>query len=540
LTGAGGRNGERAAAGAAALHTLEPAAPPLQRYLRPPKRAQVHFYSLQGAKLPKELSFGPEVEAEGIGALHMWGDGLVVLSAATKQLWAASGLAEPRAARLAPVPGLTAGAPAPPLAPGARPPSAGGGAPAGGGGGAAAEVTGAQLGVIKPEESLSRCLEVVVAAGDRLWVVDERGATDTPLPPGAGGAAALAVAPGGGFVAAFCGDGRLRVFASGALFRGLLLLLAPPLLLPSTSPIAPLCVLAPVGAPPTPTANMHALPPPPQTSAAPSASLTPAAPWPPWTSRGAASTPSRCDGRGCCCWRGPTETGGWARGQGGGEVPGPAGRQARGKAREALVRTRPAARPSGAPLVPAARLELTARPRSRRQAAPAGVGPDGARDGGRRAARGDRRDAHAAAPRCGAAAAGGARRRAGLARLGREAARTAGWAGPGAVCLRASLLDPQAPHCLYPSAPPRPAPPRPARPRSTAQARPRPPPRSWTPGTCSTPAARAPTACCATSSRAWGRRSPRASRRRVGGGRAVGVGGLGLWGPRLSLRAARS
>lgn len=55
-----------------------------------------------------------------------------------------------------------------------------------------------------------------MAAGGAVWSVDERSATDMPLPPGASGAAALAVSPGGGFVAAFCGDGRLRVFASGA------------------------------------------------------------------------------------------------------------------------------------------------------------------------------------------------------------------------------------------------------------------------------------------------------------------------------------
>ncbi|KAI8468744.1 MAG: vacuolar protein sorting-associated protein 16 [Monoraphidium minutum] len=175
---------------------------------------KVSFYSLQGAKLPKELSFGPDVASEGVGAVHVWPDGVVVMTAVTKQLWAAVGLREPRAARLAPIPGVTAGAPA------GRAPAAARGAKDGGsgGGGAAAasgpEITSTQIAVIRPEESLSRCLEVLVAAGGAIWSVDERSATDQRLPPGDGGAAAVAVSPGGGFVAAFCGDGRLRVFAS--------------------------------------------------------------------------------------------------------------------------------------------------------------------------------------------------------------------------------------------------------------------------------------------------------------------------------------
>ncbi|GBF95901.1 hypothetical protein Rsub_08492 [Raphidocelis subcapitata] len=182
---------------------------------------KVQFYSPQGVRLPKELSFGPEVQSEGVAATHVWGDGVVVLSAATGQLWAAVGLAEPRAARLAPVPGLTAGAPPPPppaAAMGggaaARPGSSGGGAAGGAAAAAVSAVTDAHLAVIRPEQSLSRCLEVLVACGGRVWSVDEGAATEAALPPGAGGAAALAVAPGGGFVAAFCGDGRLRVFSS--------------------------------------------------------------------------------------------------------------------------------------------------------------------------------------------------------------------------------------------------------------------------------------------------------------------------------------
>ncbi|KIY95564.1 Vacuolar protein sorting-associated protein 16 [Monoraphidium neglectum] len=179
---------------------------------------KVSFYSLQGVRLPKELTFGPEVESEGVGAVHIWPDGIVLMSALTQQLWASVGLREPRASRLAPVPGVTAGAPSAAAA-AARPGTPGGRDAAaavatGTGPAPLAGVTSAQLAVIRPEESLSLCLEVLVAAGGAVWVVDERSATDQRLPPGAGGAAALAVAPGGGFVAAFCEDGRLRVFSS--------------------------------------------------------------------------------------------------------------------------------------------------------------------------------------------------------------------------------------------------------------------------------------------------------------------------------------
>lgn len=172
---------------------------------------QVHFYTLQGARLPKELSFGPEVEAAGVAAARVWGDGVVVVAAGSGALWAAVGLDAPRATRLASVPPLAAAA--------AASNGSGGGAASEG---AAGSISAAQIGVIRPDESLSRCLEVVVAAGGRIWVADERSASDFPLPAGAGGAAALAVSPGGAFVAAFCGDGRLRVFASGArlLWRG--------------------------------------------------------------------------------------------------------------------------------------------------------------------------------------------------------------------------------------------------------------------------------------------------------------------------------
>ncbi|KAF6254839.1 vacuolar protein sorting-associated protein 16 [Scenedesmus sp. NREL 46B-D3] len=56
--------------------------------------------------------------------------------------------------------------------------------------------------------------QVLVAVRETVWVVDDHGATDQPLPAGCGGVAAMAVAPNGAFVALACNDGRLRVMTS--------------------------------------------------------------------------------------------------------------------------------------------------------------------------------------------------------------------------------------------------------------------------------------------------------------------------------------
>lgn len=58
-------------------------------------------------------------------------------------------------------------------------------------------------------------LQVLVAVRDTVWVVDDHGATDQPLPAGCGGVAAMAVSPNGTFVALSCNDGKLRVMTSG-------------------------------------------------------------------------------------------------------------------------------------------------------------------------------------------------------------------------------------------------------------------------------------------------------------------------------------
>jgi hypothetical protein len=60
-------------------------------------------------------------------------------------------------------------------------------------------------------------LQVLVAVRETVWVVDDHGATDQPLPAGCGGVAAMAVSPNGTFVALSCNDGRLRVMTSGML-----------------------------------------------------------------------------------------------------------------------------------------------------------------------------------------------------------------------------------------------------------------------------------------------------------------------------------
>lgn len=68
---------------------------------------QVYFYSMTGVRVSKQVSFGPQLEAEGISQACLYPDGLVVLGSNSKQLWAVIGLQEPRAVRLPPIPGLT-------------------------------------------------------------------------------------------------------------------------------------------------------------------------------------------------------------------------------------------------------------------------------------------------------------------------------------------------------------------------------------------------------------------------------------------------
>lgn len=61
---------------------------------------QVHVYSIFGVQLQRNFSMGSEVQREGILECQLYGDGLVVLTKSL-QLWAVSGLEEPRPHKLA-------------------------------------------------------------------------------------------------------------------------------------------------------------------------------------------------------------------------------------------------------------------------------------------------------------------------------------------------------------------------------------------------------------------------------------------------------
>lgn len=70
---------------------------------------QAFFYSLLGARIPKAVSFGQQLESEGISHICMYSDGFVVVGASSSQFWAVIGLQEPRATRLPQIPGLGSG-----------------------------------------------------------------------------------------------------------------------------------------------------------------------------------------------------------------------------------------------------------------------------------------------------------------------------------------------------------------------------------------------------------------------------------------------
>ena len=61
------------------------------------------MYNMFGVRLPRQFSMGSEVQREGILICQMHEDGLVVLTKGL-QLWAVSGLEEPRPHRLATAP----------------------------------------------------------------------------------------------------------------------------------------------------------------------------------------------------------------------------------------------------------------------------------------------------------------------------------------------------------------------------------------------------------------------------------------------------
>lgn len=61
---------------------------------------QVHLYSMYGVQLPQQFSMGSEVQRDGILDCQLYSDGIVVLTKAL-QLWAVSGLQDPRPQKLA-------------------------------------------------------------------------------------------------------------------------------------------------------------------------------------------------------------------------------------------------------------------------------------------------------------------------------------------------------------------------------------------------------------------------------------------------------
>ena len=62
---------------------------------------------MSGTRVAKQVSFGPQLEAEGISKACLYPDGLVVLGALSNQLWAVVGLQDPRAVRLPAIPSVT-------------------------------------------------------------------------------------------------------------------------------------------------------------------------------------------------------------------------------------------------------------------------------------------------------------------------------------------------------------------------------------------------------------------------------------------------
>lgn len=101
---------------------------------------QVYFYSMAGVRVSKQVSFGPQLEAEGVSQACLYPDGLVVLGASSNQLWAVVGLQEPRAVRLPAIPGLT--------------------------GNSSSSAAVSCLAVLEPQFTLSNGLEVGGAAAD--------------------------------------------------------------------------------------------------------------------------------------------------------------------------------------------------------------------------------------------------------------------------------------------------------------------------------------------------------------------------------------
>ncbi|KAL3162570.1 hypothetical protein ABBQ38_008623 [Trebouxia sp. C0009 RCD-2024] len=139
---------------------------------------EVHMYSMFGVQLQRNFSMGSEVQREGILQCQLHGTGLVVLTKGL-QLWAVSGLEDPRPHKLA----------SPRLK---EAPSC--------------------MAIMQPHHTLSGCLEVLLAVGTNIMTVDVDSAEQSGT--GVGSIQQLCIAPNGQFVAAYTADGRLKVWTS--------------------------------------------------------------------------------------------------------------------------------------------------------------------------------------------------------------------------------------------------------------------------------------------------------------------------------------
>mmetsp|Transcript_12464 Transcript_12464/g.35002 ORF Transcript_12464/g.35002 Transcript_12464/m.35002 type:complete len:872 (-) Transcript_12464:151-2766(-) len=131
-----------------------------------------------GEVLPRQFSLGTACKEQGVVLAEVFGSGIVALTG-KQELWAVSGLTEPRPQRLAD-PGLFD---APHC-----------------------------MAVVEPHHTLSGCVEVLVASGNAIKVVDADSCQDQGV--NFGPVLRMALSPNGQFLAVFTEDGRLLVLSS--------------------------------------------------------------------------------------------------------------------------------------------------------------------------------------------------------------------------------------------------------------------------------------------------------------------------------------
>eukprot|EP00897_Mesotaenium_endlicherianum_P008023 jgi/Mesen1/7249/ME000373S06324 len=139
---------------------------------------QVYQYNIHGALLPGEVDLGRECYDAGVAQCAIWGSGVACLSK-SNQLYAILDLKEPAAVKLA-WPGA---GPAPHC-----------------------------MAIIEPHFTVSGQLEVLLAVGSSIVVVDQQSARDQGL--SIGPVACMAMSPSGSVLAAFTHEGKLLVLQS--------------------------------------------------------------------------------------------------------------------------------------------------------------------------------------------------------------------------------------------------------------------------------------------------------------------------------------